>query len=288
MTTSGGASNFKQSDQLKPWVVVGNDGVVLGAHCNCTVGLGESCSHVSAVLFRLWEKNNARHEEISCTSKKCKWASPSEDAAKNVEYQQGKDIIFNSSQKNKKGNSTKGTSAPPSFPPLTAAEQAQLYKNLSQCHTQDGKSCRPAVLSVVPGYATSYVPKAVRLDLPEPLTSLYDKKARDLSLAELQEQAEGIFDDLAVTEEQSDIVEEETQAQSKSRIWYDQRSGRVTGSTFRAATRTDIRKPAVSLMRQICYPKSHVFTSEATSNSGATAVHLRQGTCSFVPQGSVP
>ncbi|XP_063043188.1 uncharacterized protein LOC134437633 isoform X2 [Engraulis encrasicolus] len=193
--------------QLKPWVVVRSDGVVLGAHCNCTAGLGESCSHVSAVLFRLWEKNNARHEEISCTSKKCKWASPSEDAAKNVEYQQGKDIIFNSSQKNKKGNSTKGTSAPPSFPPLTAAEQAQLYKNLSQCHTQDGKSCRPAVLSVVPGYATSYIPKAVKLDLPEPLTSLYDKKARDLSLAELQEQAEGIFDDLAVTEEQMGMQE---------------------------------------------------------------------------------
>ncbi|XP_063738997.1 uncharacterized protein LOC134864141 [Eleginops maclovinus] len=186
--------------QLKPWVVVRNDGVVLGAHCNCTAGLGESCSHVSAVLFSLWGKNNARHEEISCTSKKCKWASPSEDAAKNVEYLQGKDIIFNHTQQNKKGNSTKGTSAPPSFPPLTAAEQTQFYQNLSQCRTQDGKSCRPAVLSVVRGYATSYVPKAVKLDLPEPLTSLYDKKARDLNLAELQERAEGIFEDLTVSE----------------------------------------------------------------------------------------
>ncbi|XP_063765902.1 uncharacterized protein LOC134882223 [Eleginops maclovinus] len=151
--------------QLKPWVVVRNDGVVLGAHCNCTAGLGESCSHVSAVLFSLWGKNNARHEEISCTSKKCKWASPSEDAAKNVEYLQGKDIIFNHTQQNKKGNSTKGTSAPPSFPPLTAAEQTQFYQNLSQCRTQDGKSCRPAVLSVVRGYATSYVPKAVKLEM---------------------------------------------------------------------------------------------------------------------------
>ena len=187
-------------------MVVRGDGVVMGAHCNCTAGLGESCSHVSAVLFRLWEKNNARHEEISCTSKKCKWTSPSEDAGKNVEYQQGKDIIFNSSQQNKKGNSTKGTSAPPSFPPLTAAEQAQFYQNLSQCRTQDGKSCRPAVLSVVPGYATTYVPKAVKLDLPEPLTSLYDKKARDLSLAELQERAEGIFDDLTVTEQQVENI----------------------------------------------------------------------------------
>ena len=123
-----------------------------------------------------------------------------------MEYQQGKDIIFNSSQQNKKGNSTKGTSAPPSFPPLTAAEQAQFYQNLSQYRTQDVKSCRPAVLSVVPGYAPTYVPKAVKLDLPEPLTSLYDKKARDLSLAELQERAEGIFDDLTVTEQQVENI----------------------------------------------------------------------------------
>ncbi len=39
--------------QLKPWVVVRNYGVVLGAHCNCRAALGESCSHVSAVLFKV-------------------------------------------------------------------------------------------------------------------------------------------------------------------------------------------------------------------------------------------
>uniref|UniRef100_A0A8C6LGZ3 YqaJ viral recombinase domain-containing protein n=1 Tax=Nothobranchius furzeri TaxID=105023 RepID=A0A8C6LGZ3_NOTFU len=63
---------------------------------------------------------------------------------------------------------------------------------------------------------------------------------------------------------QSDIVEEETRAQSKSNIWFDQRSGRITASTFKAATKTDITKPSVSLIRKICYPKSHSFTSEAT------------------------
>ncbi|XDV36015.1 hypothetical protein PO909_005869, partial [Leuciscus waleckii] len=102
--------------QLKPWMVVRNDGVVLGAHCNCTAGLGESCSHVSAVLFSIWQHNNGRIEEIAVTSKKCKWATPSDDSLKKVEYQQGKDIIFNNSQQYKKGKSSKGHSAPPSFP----------------------------------------------------------------------------------------------------------------------------------------------------------------------------
>ncbi|KAK7878949.1 hypothetical protein WMY93_034203, partial [Mugilogobius chulae] len=89
--------------QLKPWVVARKDGVVLGAHCNCTAGLA--------------------------------------------------------------------------FPPLTAAEQDQLYHNLSQCRTQEGQIIKPVVLSVIREYAASYIPKAVMLDLPQPLTSLYDKQA---------------------------------------------------------------------------------------------------------------
>ena len=94
----------------------------------------------------------------------------------------GKDIIFNNSQQYKKGKSSKGHSAPPAFPPLTAAEQAQLYNNLSQCRTQEEQIIKPVVLSVVKEYAASYVPKAVMLDLPEPLTNLYNKQARDLKL----------------------------------------------------------------------------------------------------------
>ncbi|KAL1276487.1 hypothetical protein QQF64_036110 [Cirrhinus molitorella] len=251
---------------LKPWVVVRNDGVVLGAHCNCTAGLGECCSHVSALLFRIWQHND-REEEIAVTSKKCKWSTPSEESLKRVEYQQGKDIICNNTQQGKKG-SFKGHSAiPPPFPPLTHLEQAQLYSHLSKCCTQDGQIIKPAVLSVVSEYASSYVPKIVMLGLPEPLTTLYDKQAREVSLEVLQDRAEAVFEDISVTKEQSDIVEEETRAQSKSRIWFDQRSGRITASTFRAATKTDVRKPSVSLIRKICYPKSHSFTTEATRYS---------------------
>ncbi|KAK7889045.1 hypothetical protein WMY93_024605 [Mugilogobius chulae] len=250
--------------QLKPWVVARKDGVVLGAHCNCTAGLGESCSHVSAVLFSLWQHTSGKQEEIAVTSKKCKWAIPSEECLKKVEYQQCKDIIFNNSKQNKKEKSSKDRPDLPAFPPLTAAEQDQLYHNLSQCRTQEGQIFKPVVLSVIREYAASYIPKAVMLDLPQPLTSLYDKQARDLNLAVLQDRAEALFENITVTKEQSDIVEEETRAQSKSKIWFEQRSGRVTGSTFRAATKTDIRKPAVSLIRQICYPRSHSFTNEAT------------------------
>lgn len=167
-------------------MVVRNDGVVLEAHYNCTVGLRESCCHMSADLFGLWEKNNSRYVELRSTTKICKWASPSEDAVKNMECQQGKDIIFNNAQQNKKGNSTKGISVARSFPRLAAAEQALFYHNLSQCHTQDKKLIKLKVLAVFSGYDTSNVPKAVMLDLADALTNLYGKKAGDLNLAELQ------------------------------------------------------------------------------------------------------
>lgn len=124
---------------------------------------------------------------------------------KKVEYQQGKDIFFNNSQQLKKEQSSKGHSASPAFPPLTAAEQAQLYNNLSQCRTQDGQIVKPVVLSVVKEYAASYVPKAVMLDLPNPLTNLYDKQARNLNLPELQSRAQTLFEDITVTKEQVKI-----------------------------------------------------------------------------------
>ena len=43
--------------QLKPWVMVKTDGIILGAHCNCVAGFGECCSHVAAILFKLWLHN---------------------------------------------------------------------------------------------------------------------------------------------------------------------------------------------------------------------------------------
>ena len=57
------------------------------------------------------------------------------------------------------------------------------------------------------------------------------------------------------------IVEEETREQSKSRVWFDQRAGRVTASVFSEAARAGT--PA-SLIKRICYPRASRFSTEAT------------------------
>ncbi|KAJ8973105.1 hypothetical protein NQ317_006331 [Molorchus minor] len=38
---------------LKPWIVANEDGTILCAHCDCIAGIGETCTHVCAVLFSI-------------------------------------------------------------------------------------------------------------------------------------------------------------------------------------------------------------------------------------------
>ena len=36
---------------LKPWAIVEPDGTVVTAHCDCTAGIGETYTHIAALLF---------------------------------------------------------------------------------------------------------------------------------------------------------------------------------------------------------------------------------------------
>lgn len=38
---------------LKPWIIVKEDGSIIAAHCNCAIGLLETCSHIGATLYAL-------------------------------------------------------------------------------------------------------------------------------------------------------------------------------------------------------------------------------------------
>ena len=52
--------------------------------------------------------------------------------------------------------------------------------------------------------------------------------------------------------------------QTKSKMWFSQRAGRITASRFKAAARTDVNQPSQSLIKYICYPESLHFKSKAT------------------------
>ena len=63
---------------------------------------------------------------------------------------------------------------------------------------------------------------------------------------------------------QSDVVEEATREQWNSKLWFNQRAGRITASNFKAATSTNPEHPSNALVKMLCDPKAYSFTTTAT------------------------
>ena len=79
--------------QLHCWVAATESGQILCSHCMCMAGLGEACSHVSALLFAAETHNRLQRDEPACTSQLCSWLPPS---IKNVKFAPISDIDFTS------------------------------------------------------------------------------------------------------------------------------------------------------------------------------------------------
>ncbi|XP_077532449.1 uncharacterized protein LOC144144813 [Haemaphysalis longicornis] len=75
------AADVEASQTVKkvhqPWTLVKKDGTVINAHCTCMAGLGEACSHVSALLFRVEAEVKHGLNDPSSTSVECRWICPS-------------------------------------------------------------------------------------------------------------------------------------------------------------------------------------------------------------------
>ena len=84
---------------LSPWIIVKKSGTVVCGHCTCMAGLGETCSHIGALLYWIEYAVRKRDEE-SCTSKANKWMEPL--TTKKVPFLQLDTIDFTSSEKRMK------------------------------------------------------------------------------------------------------------------------------------------------------------------------------------------
>ena len=54
---------------VKPWVTAEKNETVICAHCTCMAGLGEACSHISALMFVLEANTNRQktsHALLNC------------------------------------------------------------------------------------------------------------------------------------------------------------------------------------------------------------------------------
>jgi len=126
-------------------------------------GLGETCTHISAVLFYLEASARLYGTAKTCTEESCKWIIPS--FLKEVQYLPIKDIDFTSAKGKKQtlDDKIKATEVEDveqeagelELPKKigsksTEAELSMPFKNLSTGGT------KPGVLSVVPKYSDVY------------------------------------------------------------------------------------------------------------------------------------
>ena len=139
----------------------------------------------------------------------------------------------------------------------SAVEVNQFFAALA--HT----SSKPAILSLVEPYSSSYIPKPLDEDLPVCLSELQKPEYLKYSYGELLKVAEQFT--LAITPIQAHTVESKTRLQSKSSLWFRMRCGRITASKFKSAAHTDPASPSLSLIMSICYPELTRFKTVATT-----------------------
>ena len=240
------------------WVAAEKTGMIICAHCDCMAGLGEACSHISAILFTLHANSEVR-KTISSTSVPCYWLPPS---FKDVPFASISDIDFknpkcrmlaltSSSSSNGSSSSTVSKNVTPR---PTQNDLAVFYKKLAD------SSKKPVILSLVPEYSDAFVPLYKKGTLPLPLPNCFQEKYLELSYPELLIQCEAFFKSLRITPEQVKSVEEKTREQSRSKIWFQQRAGRITASKLKLAVHST---SSPSLIFSICYPENCKFKAKA-------------------------
>ena len=216
--------------------------------------------HNAAVLFYL-EAVNRFEGAKTCTQGLCTWNVPT---LKKITYLPIKDIDFSSAKakKQKLDQDLEGivleedvvTVKEGSWP--TDDDFKLYYSNISQQGT------KPSVLSLIAEHSDNYVLKIHQPEFPQPLSTLRKAEYIKLNYYELLQVCETIF--ISITQEMCNNVETETRTQSKSKLWYKYRAGRVTASRMRAVCHTSLANPSPSLVKSICYPDVFCFTTKAT------------------------
>ena len=123
---------------LRVWVIVHSDGPVEVGHCTCMAGLGETCSHVGALLH--WIETAVRcSDDTACTSKENEWIGRSRGGSSLPHLTLRE--IFTTSQ------ATEVTA----IRPPNSDEQKRAFSALSQMKK------KPVILSLAPGMSDPFV-----------------------------------------------------------------------------------------------------------------------------------
>ena len=199
--------------------------------------------HVNTNFIRTMENGTRILNETTVTDVPAYWLFP--PAAKLASpFQRIGEMDFRSAAKKRKLlYSTPPRATPPSgerglnsVPPPTEEERNKFFTGLHH-------ACPNAVaLSLNRQYSDSFVPKSLCDRAPKHLGQLYDPDLSFDSFADILSHCAAV--DISVTTAQVDYVLNDTEAQSKSKLWFSMRLGRVTASNFYAVCHTRLERPA--------------------------------------------
>ena len=228
-------------------------------------GLGETCTHTSALLFYVETAVRIR-DARTITQEAAYWKLPSSAQDQGVAYSPICQIDFTSAKSKKRrldssvnnddSRASEMQRTPRVVPQPSPDDLDSFFTELSRVGS------RAAVLSVVPGHTDPFRPLPSQEKYPVDLRDLYDPDSIQLSFEDLVEKCKQL--QLEVTFDQANCVEAATRMQAASRLWYKFRSGRITASRMKQSCRTNPDQPSQSLVKAICYPADCKFTTKAT------------------------
>ncbi|CAM1297977.1 Uncharacterised protein g1989 [Pycnogonum litorale] len=142
-----------------PWVAVDeNETIVIAAHCDCMAGLGESCSHIAGLLFKIEASVRLGFGEQTCTDMACRWNN---DFVRQIKPARLTDIVFSDMRSLKKKKSASRAEASKTKV-IDLTTKSIFLTKLSLL------SKRPVCLSLFKDYCEAFIPESDRGAPPEP------------------------------------------------------------------------------------------------------------------------
>ena len=139
------------------------------------------------------------------------------------------------------------------LPPPTEEEIEKCCRSLA---TEEKPS---VILSLIPEYMHLFKMPEPEGGFPKPLSTLYNHSNSALSMAEISEECDRVYESLIISEEQSNAVEQLTRNQSNSPHWYRHRAGRITESMCKSVIKSNVDNPSTQLIKRICYTDSSIL-----------------------------
>ncbi|XP_029713264.2 uncharacterized protein LOC109424817 [Aedes albopictus] len=195
-------------------------GEIHSAHCGCTAGAGETCSHVAAVLYALcYARETCLDKKISVTELPAYWTQPSGSAQENL-YKPVEDVNFGrevqTSCELREYNLEKSND-----------ELKALILELSKAGQDVAASkafFKPSELNAEEDDARFYAENMLSFK------KMFDADLVGRPLVEIIDHGKEI--DWSFTNEDCMLVEELTRGQSSEPLWFKLRYGRVTASQW--------------------------------------------------------